>query len=74
MIEFTTRITKERVVSKIFCDRCKKEIIESFERQEIYYIQFVGGFTSVFGDGVEVHCDLCQHCLKELIGDFCYYS
>jgi hypothetical protein len=33
-----------------------------------------GGCASVFGDGNEVSCDLCQGCLKELIGDFCIYN
>lgn len=33
-------------------------------------ITFVGGYSSIFGDGVEVIIDLCQHCLYELIKDF----
>ena len=57
----------------ITCDRCKKVIDaeDVIEWQEIYPIHFTGGYGSVFGDMTRVSCDLCQQCLKELIGDFC---
>ena len=60
------------------CDRCKKEYAMStmddlqavFECQEFHHIRFTGGYDSVFGDEAIVECDLCQHCLKSLIGKF----
>jgi len=27
-----------------------------------------GGYHSVFGDGMEIEIDLCQQCLKDLLG------
>lgn len=54
------------------CDKCHKQYdIDTYEAQEFHHIHFTGGYGSIFGDGVEVECDLCQHCLKEFIG--CYY-
>lgn len=34
---------------------------------------FVGekGYGSIFGDGIKIECDICQHCLKKLIGEYC---
>ena len=52
----------------------QKEITDDMELQETYSIHFIGGYTSVFGDMVKIRCDLCQQCLKKLIGDFCVYS
>lgn len=63
------------------CDRCRKSIIaegnnevlldQSMDFHEGHHICFVGGYTSVFGDGTKVQCDLCQECLHDLIKDFC---
>ena len=60
----------ERVVVKKICDKCKKEITDDLEIQEVHSINFVGCYSSIFGDGYEVDIDLCQHCLYELIKDF----
>ena len=62
------------VIDQVFCDRCKKAITDDFELQEVHHIEFYGGYSSVFGDGAIVNCDLCQHCLKDLIKDFCKIS
>ena len=56
------------------CDRCGKEIssvTDAMESQEARHISFVGGPTSVFGEGKQVEADICQTCLKKLIRDFC---
>ena len=74
MITFITEMAETQIIDKIFCDRCNKEIIDEMEMQEMYQIKFVGGYTSVFGDMTSVSCDLCQECLKELIGNFCIYK
>ena len=44
------------------------------ELQEWHHIDFVGGYSSVFGDGVIVQANICQDCLLELIGNFCRMS
>lgn len=50
------------------CDRCKKKETDPMELQEWYTIHFIGGYNSIFGDMDEYECDLCQQCLKELVG------
>jgi len=76
MQEYEERSMMQYYLTKFICDRCKKEISvdDEMELQETYTINFHGGFTSVFGDMNKVTCDLCQHCLYELIGDFCGYN
>ncbi len=52
------------------CDRCGREIThdEHSEWSETLRLRFTGGYGSVFGDGARVEADLCQQCVKELIG------
>lgn len=55
------------------CDRCHQIYdvdVNCMEAQEFHHINFVGGYGSIFGDGTVVECDLCQNCLKELLGEF----
>lgn len=59
----------ERITAWI-CDKCQERYDDPFEMQEFHHIDFVGGYGSVFGDGNQVLCDLCQDCLKELLGPF----
>jgi hypothetical protein len=61
------------VVETKVCDKCKKRVgkDEWIEFQEFHHINFIGGYDSVFGDTTKVECDLCQSCLKEMIGEFC---
>jgi hypothetical protein len=70
----TKTVTYEHnvVVSKI-CDKCKKEYDAEKDRdecQEFHAVSFVGGYGSIFGDGTGIHCDLCQHCLLDIIKDY----
>lgn len=69
---FTVEVESE-CIEAIICDRCKKEYsTDNFvETQEFHHIKFIAGYGSVFGDMNSVEADICQHCLKELIGDFC---
>lgn len=41
-----------------------------FERQEMLNIKFRGGYGSIFGDCDLIECDLCQNCVKELLGEY----
>ena len=61
-------ITRELI--SITCDICAKECDgEDLDFQEFTHIHFVGGYTSIFEDGGEYEADICQCCLKKLIGD-----
>jgi DNA-directed RNA polymerase subunit RPC12/RpoP len=72
--EKTIEMTIKQKEPKLYiCDKCKKEFIpevDVFEIQEFHHIRFEGGYDSIFGDESIVKCDLCQHCLYELIGLF----
>jgi hypothetical protein len=68
---YEDRITNVRQLKSVKCDRCEREFDDALELQEFHTIDFIGGYSSVFGDDTSVECDICQYCLKELIGDFC---
>lgn len=61
-------------IDSAVCDVCKNEYsrfgAEFFEWQEFTHIRFTGGWSSVFGDGCSMGVDICQHCLKEKLGDY----
>jgi nitric oxide reductase large subunit len=63
---------KKMIPISMKCDKCQKEFTKEdlIEWQEAYQFEFVAGFGSVFGDGNVVECDLCQSCLKDLIGEY----
>jgi hypothetical protein len=52
------------------CDRCGRVIRTSdyVEDQERISIDFTAGYGSVFGDGNRVQADLCQHCVRKVLG------
>lgn len=54
----------------ITCDRCKRSYKNDMDIQEFLCHYNTGGYASVFGDGAVISLDLCQHCVKELLGDF----
>ncbi len=58
-------------VKQICCDRCGREAEvhdTDCEFVEFTSIEYKAGYGSVFGDGNKVEVDLCQHCVKELLG------
>jgi len=60
-------------LKSITCDVCKKEYDaqkDIDEIEEIIVINEVGGYGSVFGDGTSIKLDICQHCLKSILGKF----
>lgn len=64
------KIKETRYIDKIksiTCDICKKDYDDVLEIQEFHHIHFVGGYNSVFGDESMIECDVCQHCLYEMI-------
>ena len=70
---------EQKYVSEVTCDICKKtfktDISEDIdELQEFHYIDFCGGYGSIFGDETLVQCDICQHCLKEKLGKYLRFN
>ena len=76
MITYREIQASAKVFEKIECDRCGKTYGDGdeLEMQEFHRMRFQGGYASVFGDGTNVSCDLCQECLRILVGSFCYYD
>lgn len=74
MIIYKTEMVEQKKFDKFICDRCQQEVEDELELQEAHNIKFVGGYLSVFGDMNNISCDLCQQCLKDLIGSFCIYN
>jgi antitoxin CcdA len=60
---------RQELVS-VTCDICQKEYTDVMDIQEFHQIYFTAGYASVFGDGSHVECDICQHCLKEKLGEY----
>lgn len=70
MLNIKEVLTSTNELISVICDRCKKEYpADSMGRDEFHYIRY----TSAFGDGNVVSCDLCSDCLYELIKTFCRY-
>lgn len=69
MLETVEEIYKSRKIVSITCDKCGRKIDDEMEMQEVFMLRHGGGYSSIFGDCVDVECDICQHCLKEMIGD-----
>jgi hypothetical protein len=66
------KVEKYDVVEKI-CDKCGRKAHfneDVFEYQEFQFYYISGGYGSVFGDPANLECDLCQHCVKELLGPY----
>jgi len=56
-------------VMQLRCDRCGRLADEGeWEFLEYSSIEYTAGYGSILGDGNRVAIDLCQHCLKEVLG------
>jgi hypothetical protein len=63
---------KERQLVELTCSVCGRDLMaDEMERQEAFHFSQVGGYGSIFGDGAEVYIDICQHCFKERLGEYC---
>lgn len=59
------------MVSAKSCDRCKRHAdADDAEFHEFLTIDRQAGYGSVFGDGQQLKLDLCQHCVKTVLGDW----
>ena len=61
-------------LESIICDICGKEYAygtmeAEMEMQEFFGIQQNCGYGSVFGDCISLEVDICQYCLKEILGE-----
>ena len=72
---YRTEYVQVRKIVAVTCDVCGREASVDDENpcefDEFYYFNLLGGYGSVFGDGVETKCDVCQHCLIKMIGPYC---
>jgi len=71
MIHYRMEQVNREVFDSFECDKCHKLIDDDLGLQETQSFEFIGGYSSVFGDGIIVSCDLCQECVYDLINDFC---
>lgn len=71
-IKYMQKLSTVEIPEKLICDVCKKEFeYDDYQNiQEFVHLHFFGGYGSVFGDGDEFELDICQHCLKEKLGEF----
>lgn len=65
----TFKLIPTETVSEITCDCCKTRFTANDAGWfEIRSIEFVAGYSSIFGDGNTISIDLCQDCLKQELG------
>jgi antitoxin CcdA len=75
MIQYEKRTEVKEFPISVTCDVCNRIYFNDdkddlMEIQEFHHIRFRGGFGSVFGDDVEFKADICQHCLKNILGQY----
>ncbi len=76
MIHYEQKMASMQVLTSYECDKCEAvyEVNGSYddcvEAQEFLCIDLTGGYASIFGDMARIQCDLCQSCLKELLGPY----
>ena len=64
-----TELRPKPHVKQLQCDRCHRLTEEGdWEFKEFFSIEHTAGYSLVFGDGNLISIDLCQHCVKELLG------
>jgi len=71
-IEITKKVVFHETVEST-CDKCRKVARKDEEPEEFQaflHIEKYCTFGSVFGDGNVMRVDLCQHCAKELLGEY----
>lgn len=68
---FEDIMEQRKILIAYKCDMCRRTYDindDVFEAQEFLHIDFTAGYASVFGDMNTVKADICQHCLKEVLG------
>jgi len=70
---YKEKSTKIGVPISLACDVCKKEYNyekDILEVQEFLQVYFEGGYSSILGDGSKMQADICQYCVKKLLGKY----
>lgn len=67
--------TKTITVTETYvtCDRCGREMHPNNQdcaHQERLAVRFRAGSGSVFGDGSLIEADICQHCVRHVLGEW----
>ena len=59
-------------LSALVCDKCGKRIEadDTMEMQETLTLVIHGGYAAVLGDGMTYDLDLCQVCVKDVLGHY----
>lgn len=59
-------------LSALICDKCGKRIdaADTFEMQEVLSLTIHGGYAAVLGDGDVYDLDMCQECVKDVLGPY----
>ncbi|MGH8506925.1 MAG: hypothetical protein ACRETM_13360 [Stenotrophobium sp.] len=68
---------QEASIAGIRCDRCNAEARLNgdssglFDFQEYLCVEFTSGYgAKAFDDGTHYSCELCERCVKELLGTY----
>lgn len=58
--------------SALVCDKCGKRIEadDTMEMQETLTLVIQGGYAAVLGDGSVYDLDLCQVCVRDVLGPY----
>lgn len=65
-----TPATRE-IIHEMTCDRCKRRDYDIIDIQEYLSWRMRGGYgNTAFGDMTRLSLDLCQHCTKEVLGEW----
>ena len=70
MLNTETKTENVKYIVSMTCDCCKKDFFDVLDTQEFLHIDAIGGYNSVIGDETHYQCDLCSHCLKQLLGKY----
>lgn len=71
MKNMAKRMIEEEYIKSITCDCCGKVYNDIFEMQEFLSWDNLGGYGNfTYGDMTEYSLDLCQYCVKEVLGKF----
>lgn len=71
-VEEETPQLRKTLVS-VTCDICKASFspqVDLFEFSNIFNIDFIAGYGSIFGDGTRVTADFCEDCFKSKLGEY----
>ena len=71
MRHFRRVIERKAMCVAITCDACKKKYDDPMEMQEFLKWKDTCGYGNMtFGDMSVVELDLCQYCVKSILGDY----